>query len=272
MRSLLQKLGTWLSAHPLKDRRRAKLLSEPFPTIWYEHLRKNVALYSALPGDKQTLLRDMMWVFVVERRWEGCGGLSITEEIKVTIGAQACVLLLGMEHDYFSQVPTILVYPTTFQAVEGRPVGDAAVLEVEVAMWGQAWKRGPVILAWEGVLADGRNPGPGRNIVIHEFAHQIDFESVWPHRSTPESLRVLGNRWKEVMTSEYNRLVTDSDKGRPTLLDHYGATKAAEFFAVATECFFGQPRQLRHRHAQLYDLLRDLYGQDPAETYATQWG
>jgi Mlc titration factor MtfA (ptsG expression regulator) len=270
MRSLLHKLGVWLSAHPFKDRRRAKLLSEPFPSIWYEHLRENVALYSTLPGEQQAHLRDTMRVFIAERRWEGCAGLSITDEMKVTIAAQASMLLLGIEHDYFSQVPTILVYPTSFQAVEARPVGDAAVLETEVAMKGQAWKRGPVILAWEEVLADGRNPG-GQNAVIHEFAHQIDFESVWPHGATGEALRALGLRWQEVMTREYHRLVAASDKGRPTLLDHYGATNPTEFFAVATECFFSQPRKLQRRHAQLYDLLRDLYGQDPAETYARQW-
>jgi Mlc titration factor MtfA (ptsG expression regulator) len=263
MSTFLQKLGTWLAGHPLKDRRRAQLLRKPFPAIWHVYLQKNFTLYSLLPPEKQSLLRSALSILVAEREWEGCGGLSITDEIRVTIAGQASLLLLGMEHDYFSHVPAILVYPTEFLAVTGRPIGESVLQAEGVPVVGEAWKRGPVILAWDEVLADGRGHD-GRNVVFHEFAHQIDFEGVWPHSASPDTMRALGKRWNEVMTQEFDSLVSASERGRATVLDQYGATSPAEFFAVATECFFCQPSRLRRRHPRLYELLIDLYGQDPA--------
>src|SRR5262249_30439198 len=134
-----------------------------------------------------------------------------------------------------------------------------------VGLVGEAWRRGPVILAWDEVLADGRDPGAERNVVFHEFAHQLDFQGEWPHKATHAELVELEKRWRKVMATEYERLVRASAEGRATLLDQYGASDQHEFFAVATECFFCNPHALRHRHGRLYQLLSEFYGQDPAD-------
>jgi Mlc titration factor MtfA (ptsG expression regulator) len=154
-----------------------------------------------------------MRILVAEREWEGCGGLSITDEIKVTIAGQASLLLLGMEHDYFSHVPAILVYPTEFLAGAARPIGESVLQAEGVPLVGEAWKRGPVILAWDEGLADGRGHD-GRNVAFHEFAHQIDFEGVWPHSASPDTMRALGKRWNEVMSQEFDSLVSAPERGR----------------------------------------------------------
>jgi len=267
MLDLLNRLAAWLASNSRRGRSRTRLLAEPFPEAWHHYLNDNVAVYSLLPPDRQRLLRDTLWIFVAERRWEGCGGLNITDEIRVTIAAQACLLLLGLEHDYFSQVPSILVYPSGFQ-VEER-VSQAGVIHEEgVGMVGEAWKRGPVVLAWDEVLAGGRDARDGHNVVYHEFAHQLDFQGQWPHRASRAAMRELGRKWNEVMTAEYNRLVRASEEGRATILDEYGATSPAEFFAVSTECFFEQPERLQRRHPRLYDMLRTFYGQNPVEWLA----
>jgi Mlc titration factor MtfA (ptsG expression regulator) len=264
---LLDTLVEWMSAHPVRDRRRAKILRQPFLPPWHKYLQSNVAVYSFLPADKQQQLRDALHIFVVERHWEGCGGLSMTDEIKVTIAAQACLLLLGMEHDYFSHAPSILVYPAGFQSVEARPIYPGVIHETGIGLVGEAWRRGPVILAWDEVLVQGRDAGAARNVVYHEFAHQLDFQGEWPHKATSGEMALLSKRWNGVMSAEYHRLVQASDQGWATLLDQYGAENPAEFFAVATECFFCKPEGLQHRHRQLYELLRDFFGQDPARLY-----
>jgi Mlc titration factor MtfA (ptsG expression regulator) len=134
-----------------------------------------------------------------------------------------------------------------------------------VATLGQAWYRGPVILAWDEVLADGRGTRPGHNVVYHEFAHQLDYAGEWKAGKRPGDGRERWKRWQEVMAEEYGRLVRESEEGRPGVLDGYGATNPREFFAVATEAFFGLPGRLKERHPRLYEVLGDYYGQDPSE-------
>jgi Mlc titration factor MtfA (ptsG expression regulator) len=265
--TLLERLAAWLVSSPRRQRARARLLAEPFPDTWHQFLNANVAVYRLLPQGTQESLHNTLRIFVAERRWEGCGGLTITDEIQVTIAAQACLLLLGMEHDYFSQVSSILVYPSGFQ-VDQHHAGHGGLIEEEgVPVIGQAWRRGPVILAWDEVLADGREAGHGHNVVYHEFAHQLDFQGDWPHTLGRAEMRELERRWNEVMTAEYERLIRASEQGRATLLDDYGATSPAEFFAVSTECFFELPVQLQRRQPRLYEILQLFYGQDPAEWF-----
>jgi MtfA peptidase len=263
----VERLAGCLAWNPRRQRARLRLLAEPFPSAWQHYLETNVAVYRLLPPNTQQRLRNTLRVFLAERRWEGCGGLAITDEVQVIIAAQACLLLLGLEHDYFSQVSSILVYPSGFQVDQHRAGHGGWIEEEGVGLVGQAWKRGPVILAWDEVLADGREAGHGRNVVYHEFAHQLDFQGAWPHALSRAEMRELEQRWHDVMSAEYERLIRASEQGRATLLDDYGATSPAEFFAVSTECFFEQPVPLERRHPRLYDMLRQFYGQDPAEWF-----
>jgi Mlc titration factor MtfA (ptsG expression regulator) len=240
-------------------RRRAKEAAVPFPPAWVVILRHNVGLYGILTPAEQERLHRLVGEFLAGRNWEGCRGQPIDDEVRVTVAGQACLLLLGRPDDDFDGVPSVLVYPTGFRTEYH------AVVEGRVATLGQAVYRGPVVLAWDEVVAGGRDPAAGRNVVLHEFAHQLDFAGDAPTTDAAELAR--RRQRQEVFASEYARLVDDANHGRATLLDPYGATSPAEFFAVATECFFGQPAEMRARHAELYQVLREFYGQDTAARF-----
>jgi hypothetical protein len=244
----------------LKDWRRERIRARPFPEAWLGHLRKNVAHYEYLSAAEQAKLRDDLRVFVAEKNWEGCGGLVMTDEIKVTIAAQACLLVLALEHKYYDRVLSVLVYPHAYRGGAREEWGTRGE-----GRSGEAWYRGPVVLAWDDVDYEGRHPREGHNVVFHEFAHQLDMLDGEINGTPPLSDAAQARRWHDVMTAEYRRLVAASERGRATLLDHYGATDEAEFFAVCTECFFDRPVEMRRQHPQLYDLLREFYRQDPAE-------
>lgn len=247
----------------LRNRRRKKILAGPFPEEWLAYLERNVAHYPLLSDGEQVQLRDDLRLFIAEKNWEGCGGLTLTDEIKVTVAAQACLLTLNLEGDPYARVRTVLVYPTGYVAPAADVLEGGGVIEGEVERLGEAHYRGPVVLAWDDVLEGGRHR-EGYNLVFHEFAHQLDMldgaVNGTPLLADPEQAR----RWKRVMSAEYHRLVEASDRGRATLLDDYGAESEAEFFAVATECFFDRPTALARRHPELYEILRDYYRQDPA--------
>ncbi len=201
-------------------------------------------------------------VIVAEKNWEGCGGLEITDEIKVVIAAQAALLLIGIEHDHHRRARTILVYPSTYKVPrrEGEGIGGDSS---HVA--GQAWYRGPIILSWDAVEHGAWDPKDGHNLVFHEFAHKLDmldgYVNGTPELHEREDYRI----WAKIMTEEYRALRDGSGKSRAQVLDRYGATNEAEFFAVATESFFEKSLQMEKRHPDLYALLRDYYRQDPAE-------
>jgi Mlc titration factor MtfA (ptsG expression regulator) len=255
----------------LRQRRRRRLLAEPFPETWLHYLNSNVAHYSHLPEVDQAQLRDDLRVFIAEKRWEGCGGLQLTDEMKVTIAAQACLLVLHLPRDDpYARVTSILIYPRGF-LIPSQYRGTDVVFDRGHAVLGQAVYRGPVIISWEHALSEGRNPQEGRNVVFHEFAHQLDMLNGMVD-GTPDlrGVPVSPERWHSVMGREFRRLSDASEQGRATLLDEYGATNEGEFFAVATECFFDRPLDMHRRHPRLYELLRDYYRQDPAARASTE--
>jgi Mlc titration factor MtfA (ptsG expression regulator) len=252
-----------------KKRRRQEIVSEPFPGDWDEFLETDVRIFSLLPPREQARLRDDLRIFAAEKHWEGCNGLEIDDEIRVTIAAHACVLALGVEDGYyFDRVKTVLVYPKTF--LHSHQQGPSGIVSEDLPLSGQAWYHGPVILSWEEVLWDGRHPQAGRNVVFHEFAHQLDALDGEMEGTPPLGGAGARKRWTRVVDDEFHRLVNRVRHGEATLLDQYGASSRAEFFAVATECFFTRPRQLQDRHQELYAILRDFYHQDPAAWLAVE--
>ena len=205
-----------------------------------------------------------MQVFLAEKQFEGCGGLVLTEEISVTIAAGACVLLLHRKTDYFARLITILVYPAAYVASSVKPIGGGVVLEEDQVRLGEAWKSGVVVVSWADLQATARGSNPGRNLVLHEFAHQLDMEDGVADGTPVLERRGRYARWSSTFGSEYERLRRDSALGRYSVLDKYGATDPAEFFAVATEGFFEKSLLLSRRHPELYDELAAFYRQDPA--------
>jgi hypothetical protein len=247
-----------------KKGRRAKLRTAPFPAKWLLILQRNVSVYRRLPPEDQQELQGHIQVFLAEKDFEGCGGLEITDEIRVTIAAQACILLLHRETEYYPGLHTILVYPTSYVA-EARQYSPAGfVVEGPQARLGEAWPHGPVVLSWDDVRANAADVRDGHNVVFHEFAHKLDEEDGVEDGTPDLPRRSMYVAWARVLGREYRRLCRDADAGRPTVLDTYGAENTAEFFAVATECFFTKPAQLLRRHPTLYRELAEFYRQDPA--------
>ena len=247
-----------------KKSRRAKFRAEPFPEQWLRILERNVSMYAALPPDDQRELQGHIQVFLAEKEFEGCGGLELTDEIRVTIAAQACILLLHRETDYYPGLYTILVYPSTFVANTRHWSEDGTVVEGPQARLGEAWRHGPVVLAWDEVEADAADVRDGHNVVFHEFAHKLDEEDGAEDGVPALPRRSMYLAWARVLGREYARLRRDAERGRPTVLDKYGAENPTEFFAVATESFFTNPVKLRARHPELYAELAEFYLQDPA--------
>jgi len=210
----------------------------------------------------------MMQVFLQEKHWEGCGGLTLTDEIRVTIAAQACLLQLGLPHDYYRNVKSILVYPSTVVPPERRPGIFERVdgpVAPPVPIVGQAFARGPVILIWDTVLHGARHPEQGHNVVYHEFAHKLDMLDGAADGTPLLADRAQFAEWVAVCSQEFLRLRRLAEKGHKTFIDSYGAASEAEFFAVATEEFFDRPLALRRHAPDLYRVLSAYYRQDTAE-------
>lgn len=248
-----------------RKRRRERLRAAPFPPEWDALLRRNAPLYDRLGEAGRQELQGHIQVFLAEKHFEGCGGLTLTDEIKVTIAAQACLLLLRRDTDYFRRLVTILVYPSGYVARSVEPIGGGLVLEGEAARLGEAWRDGVVVLSWDDVRAGASDIHDGHNVALHEFAHQLDQED-----GAADGAPILDQRsryvaWARVLGAEYEQLRRDAERGRPSVLDDYGATDPAEFFAVATECFFEKPAQMKRKHPDLYEELKAYYHQDPVE-------
>ena len=227
-------------------------------------LDADVAHYRQLDRTRQLKLCALTQRFIDGTRWEGRGGLTVNFEMQVVIAAQACLLLLGLDYGYYYHVRLILIYPDTYTGpVEVNPPMPN-VVQADGPRLGEAWFRGPVVLSWAAALAGSRNAADGQNVVIHEFAHKLDF-----HDGRRDGTPLLPHQaamrwWRQVMTTAYEKLIDDAERGRATLLDKYGATNPREFFAVSTEAFFERPRKLQRTHTDVYNALRGYFAQDPA--------
>jgi len=252
----------------LKNHRRKEILKEPFPLKWREILEERVTHYSFLNSDEKIQMEQLVQVFIAEKNFEGCNGLEITDEIRVVISAEACMLILGLPHDLFRKLVTILVYPLTV-VIPPSKVGvftQSPLLERQkTAISGQAFMRGPVILVWDAVKRGARHPESGHNVVYHEFAHFLDMLDGVADGTPELHSRDQYKIWAKVFSEEFLELRSKSKKGKKTFLDPYGAKNEAEFFAVATEFFFDKPVKMQKTHKALYDVLSDFYMQDTAE-------
>lgn len=247
-----------------RNLRRRRILRDPFPAEWDEILRRNCPPAAELSAEDQQRLRELVQIFIAEKYWEGCNGLTLTDEMQVTIAAHACRLLLGFRDKHFDRLQTVLVYPDRYVAREQNQLPGGVVSESLGIRLGEAWTGGPVILSWASILEDIAGENPGHNVVLHEFAHVLDMEDFGADGTPPLHSAHQYETWRAVMTAEFERLQKRIQRGQITFLDAYGATDAAEFFAVVTESFFERAEELQAHHPELYDIIRDFYQQDPA--------
>jgi Mlc titration factor MtfA (ptsG expression regulator) len=256
----------------LKHRRRRWLRAQPFPKGWLETIKRNVSFFRRLSMDKQAELLGHIQVFLAEKRFEGCAGLEINDEIRVTIAAQACLLLLHRRTDYFPRLLTILVYPSTYLVDENRNVEGPIWEEGRMSRLGETGRTmGSMVLAWDAVKSGASDPSDGHNVVLHEFAHQLDYENDAADGAPGLATREQQISWRDVMRTEFASLRAADDTGIRTLLDTYGATNPAEFFAVSVEAFFERPSALRATHPRMYVELQGYFKQNPIE-YSAERG
>ncbi len=231
-----------------------------FPALWEEILLKHVPFYGLLCEPDRRELRSYIRWFLASKEFEGCAGLVITDEIRVIVAAQACLLLLHRETPCYEHLRLIRVYPGTQFALSSNETAA-----------GESWGHGVVLLAWDAVRHGAANPFDGWNVVFHEFAHQLDEEDgqvdgtpLLARGMVPTAQAGLYTAWAQMLSKEYSDFRRSIDAGEATVLDCYGASSEVEFFAVATECFFEKPKRLQEKHPELYAALKGFYHQDPA--------
>ncbi len=249
----------------LRERRRRKLRATPFPSAWRAIVERQFPLFSRLSAEDQAELLGHVQVFLDEKTFEGCGGLEMTDEIRLTIAAQACLLLLHREPHYYPRLVSILVYPHPYVAQAKERLPGGIVSEVPSGRLGESWIEDIVVLAWDAVRSGASDANDGHNVVLHEFAHQLDQED-----GTSNGAPILERRsqyvaWARILGDEFTALRDAAEHGRRSDIDAYGATNPAEFFAVVTEAFFERPASLRKKHPALYDELKLFYRQDPLD-------
>jgi len=247
----------------LRRRRRRILLSSPFSQEWIDVLDKNLPPYRKLSSSQRQQLHDFIRIFIAEKSFEGCGGLTLTDEIRVTIAAQACMLLLNRQVECYPKLYSILVYPSTY--VAGARDSLRGEWEEESVRLGESWQSGAVVLAWDNVRHGAANFKDGHNVTMHEFAHQLDQEDGAGDGTPILETRSAYSAWAYIFSKEYDLLQRKTKRGRKSVMYKYGATNPAEFFAVATETFFEKPRQFKKKHPELFNELQDFYKVNPLE-------
>jgi MtfA peptidase len=263
----------WIAGAPLWVAwRRQRLRRQPFPAAWRAIVRRRVPQVRRLPADLQLQLKRHMQVFLAEKRFVGCAGLVVTDEMRVTVAAQACLLLLNRPAGYFRGLREILLYPGAFVVDRVRADGSGVLQEQRGALAGESWAQGQVVLSWDDTLAGAAVADDGRNVVIHEFAHQLDQEKGHANGAPLLGARHRYARWSstlgEAFTQLQRRVAQDStalaDATAPSpLISAYGATDPAEFFAVVSEVFFEQPQRLAAEEPALYREFSGFYRIDP---------
>ncbi len=242
-----------------------RALKRPMPLEFRAILRRNIPIYSRMAPPLQQQLHKLVQQFLHQKKFVGCEGQHIDDEVRVTIAGLACLLLLNRPSKVYPGLHAVLVYPTAF-LVPRKHVDEAGVVtETRQDLLGESWGDGRVVLSWDHVRRGAQDWTDGQNVVLHEFAHQLDSESGSnngaPYLGSQESYR----SWSQVLSRHFEDLRADAMFHHQSVLDHYGASSPAEFFAVATETFFEKPWQLSERHPALFDEFAKYYRVDPRE-------
>jgi len=244
--------------------RKRRILRQAFPDHWLVILREKMPFYDRMPVELQGQLQDHIKFFLEDKNFIGCDGLQIDDEIRVTVAAQACLLLLNRPSRLYSDLRSILIYPSTFVVTrETRHEGGLVSLH-QTANLGESWSDGKVVLAWDSVAKGVRDFSDGHNVVLHEFAHQLDHESGTTNGAPLLYSRGAYSSWSQVFSDEFHSLQKSQTQNGKSIIDYYGATNPAEFFAVATETFFERPLALKKDHSELFDELKKYYHLDPS--------
>lgn len=245
-----------------------RALSRPFPARNSAILARYIPNWRNMPVPLQLQLKRLVKQFLHEKKFVGCDGLQVTEEMRVAIAGMACMLILNRKSGVYSALRHVLVYPSAFFVPRTEFGVGGVVTHASQTLAGESWNDGRVVLAWDHVQQAAQDLSHRHNVVWHEFAHQLDSETGHTNGAPRLPGKKAYQHWSVLMAREYEQLQSAAAMELETVLDHYGATNPAEFFAVATETFFGRPQELAWQHPQLFDLLQTYYKVDPRQWQA----
>lgn len=245
-----------------------RVLARPLPAAAVEVLRRNIPVYGRMDGALQAQLHKLVVQFLHEKTFVGCEGLEVDDEMAVTIAGQAGLLLLNRPSKVYPALHTILLYPGAFVASRSELGPGGVVTPARKTMLGESWDDGRVVLSWDDVRRGARDWSDGQNVVLHEFAHQLDSEAGRANGAPYLGSSASYREWAAVLSHDFNRLRFNAMYRQHSVMDHYGATSPAEFFAVATETYFEKPYQMAEHHPELFAELAKYYRVDPREWMA----
>lgn len=256
-------LGWLLFSSRLKEIKRFKVKRQPFKKSWRSILKHRVPYFKYMPADLQLQLKRHIQVFLSEKEFIGCEGVQITDEIKITIAAQACMLILNRKTDYYPQLKHIYVYPSAFIKTQVKKDFAGVAHQSQSVLLGESWDLGKVVLSWNDTIEGADNPFDGKNVVFHEFAHQLDQESGNANGAPLLAKNIDYKEWSTTLNDSFNHLKYQKHTNKQGLFDYYGAENPAEFFAVASEVFFEQSALFAQHYPKMYQLFRRYYHIDP---------
>ncbi|WP_299652232.1 zinc-dependent peptidase [uncultured Tateyamaria sp.] len=225
-------------------------------------IRAQMPLIRKLPPDLKAPFEGKVALLLNQADLVGCNGLEVTDEMALSIAAQAALLVVNTDA-WYKHLTTVLIYPGAFKSKQTTQDGYV-VTEQDVVRLGESWSRGPVVLSWQDAQQGGLNDNDGLNVVLHEFAHQLDDLSGQTDGAPPMAAGQSFATWRAVIVEAFDRHVASINAGRRTVIDPYGATNHEEFFAVAVEAFFERPQALKRAEPDVYDQIAILLNVDPA--------
>jgi len=233
----------------------------PYP-LWQACL-KSAPTLARLDKEEQHRLRKLASLFLHEKTITGAGNISVDETMRITIAAQACLLILNLGLDYFEGWSEVIVYPDTFIVTREETDTAGVIHQTRSGLGGEAWDRGPVILSWADAKPGAHPHGSAANVILHECSHKLDMLNGTANGMPPLHANMRRENWTAALSQAYDNLYQQLERHHHTAIDPYAAESPAEFFAVLTEVFFEQPARLKHLYPDVYDQLHLFYRQDP---------
>jgi len=243
-------------------RRKRTLKSAPLDEALWKRVAAKLSFLRGLPEQDTARLKQLVVLFLAEKEMHGAHGLQLTDEVRLSIAAQACLPILNLGLDIYQGWVGVIVYPGEFRVQKEEVDEDGVVHSFADELAGEAWPGGPVILSWEDVGLAER----GYNVVIHEFAHKIHMDGGGDENFPAARTGMDAAKWRKTLKESYDRFCAEVDSGEPTFIDPYAAEHPAEFFAVMSEAFFTESAVLARDWPELYEQLASFYRQDPAAT------
>lgn len=239
------------------------LIRHPVPHGLWEEVTGPLTVYKGLSAVEKAHLRELTTLFLYEKHFSGAQGLKVTPEMRVTVAAQACLLILALGIDYFDGWREVVIYPGAFRVSRDQMDEQGIVHHEERALSGESWSRGPVILSWEDISQEIYGNHPGRNVVLHEFAHKLDMLNGKANGMPPLHSGMDREKWTNALSQAFDHLQQRLEHHDRVCINPYAATNPAEFFAVISEYFFSAPDILFHNCPDVYHQLRMYYRQEP---------